>query len=243
MKQPEVTVCIPWRPSPSRMKAYDRVRGYWAKYFPRWPVITADSDGEIFSLARARNAAVAQATTDVVVIADADTLPLLKNVRAAVADPVGICWPFTQYRVLAMDYVDAPLAKLATVKPLNSWDGEGVLGVGGVIVCTTKEYWRLGGQPPEFVGWGWEDTTWSYVVRTLSTAKRIEGPVFAFEHNRDSVDGYMQAVADSPGWNRDIHRNKELAVPYRNADGRPWLMREILRRRDEGKMWPYVGFG
>ena len=225
------TVCIPWRPSPSRMAAYTRVRAFWAEQFPDWPVITADSDTAIFSLSRARNAAVAQATTDVVVISDADTLPTPINIARAVADPVGICWPFTRYRLLSHQYLNSPFEKLATVPHLNQWGGDGVAGVGGCMVATTKEYWRLGGQPPEFIGWGHEDTAFTYVVEVLSTTRRIKGDIYAFEHNTGAADGYIGAKADTPGWDRDLNRNEAHMAIYRRARGRAWLMREVIRAR------------
>ena len=234
------TVCIPWRPSPSRMKAFDRVMQFWER--TNWPVVTADSDTEIFSLAQARNNAVAKADTDVVVINDADTIPTMSNVLTAVADPVGICWPFTHYRLIDPKYLDTPFHRLPGAPHINTWDGEGIAGVGGCIVATTDEYWRLGGSPPEFIGWGWEDTAFTYIVRTLSQAHRVDGNIYAFEHNTGNNGQYLDTKADSPGWDRDNQRNKTLAQPYYNADGRPWLMREILRRRDAGAMWPYVGF-
>jgi hypothetical protein len=214
------------------------VQEFWAR--TRWPVVTADSETSIFSLAQARNNAVAQAQTEVVVICDADTIPDLRNVRAAVTDPVGICWPFMHYRILDIEHVDTPFNKLSSVPHLNAWDGEGGQGVGGCLVCTTEEYWRLGGQPPEFIGWGYEDTAFVLIVETLSTVKRLPGNIYAFEHNANA-EAYSGAKADSPGWDRDPGRNRHLCDGYQNAAGRPWLMREVLRRRDAGAMPPYVG--
>jgi hypothetical protein len=207
---------------------------FWAQYFPRWPVITADSDTEIFSLAQARNNAVHQATTDVVVICDADTVPEVRNVRAAVADPSGVCWPFDQYRIISPEYLHIPFRRLAGVPILNTWDGDGIAGVGGCLITTRREFWRLGGQPPEFIGWGWEDTAFTAIVSTLSQVKRLHGPVYAFEHNTNAAS-YGGAKADSPGWDRDITRNEALMTPYQNANGRQWLMREVLRLRQEGE--------
>src|SRR6516164_736816 len=108
--QPEATVVIPWRPSPSRLAAYRRVREFWR--LVNWPIVTADSDTEVFSLSQARNNGVRQADTPIVVISDADTIPPPANVTAAVADPTGVCWPFTRYRVLAAEYIDVPFDEL-----------------------------------------------------------------------------------------------------------------------------------
>lgn len=234
------TVCIPWRPSPSRLAPFARVMQFWER--TGWPVITADSDTEIFSLAQARNNAVEQAATDVVVICDADTIPVMANIRRAVAEPEGVCWPFTRYRIISTDYLQTPFPKLRGVPIINGWDGEGIAGVGGCLVCTRDEYWRLGGQPPEFIGWGWEDTAFTCIVETLSVARRLRGNIYAFEHNTNA-ENYGGAKADSPGWDRDNARNRALCDTYANAQGRPWLMRELLRRRAAGAMQPYIGFG
>jgi SAM-dependent methyltransferase len=225
----QATVCIPWRPSPSRLAAFERVKKFWSMF--GWPVITADSDTEIFSLSQARNNAVRQATTDVVVVSDADTLVDPLNVLRAVADPAGVWWPFTKYRILKPEYLDTPLAQLAGVPYVNTWDGEGTAGVGGCMVASAKEWWRLGGQPPEFIGWGWEDVAFTLVVETLSRARRLRGHVYAFEHNTNA-ERYVGATADSPGWDRTWSANEPLMKPYTHARGRPWIMREFLQRRD-----------
>jgi glycosyltransferase involved in cell wall biosynthesis len=225
----KATVCIPWRPSPSRMAAFDRVQEFWAML--GWPVVTADSDTEVFSLAQARNNAVRKAKTEVVVVADADTLIDPLNVIRAVADPRGVWWPFTRYRVLDPKYLNEPLERLAELPAVNTWDGAGVAGVGGCLVTTRREWWRLGGQPPEFVGWGWEDVAFTVVVRTLSEVRRSVGHVYAFEHNTiASEDTYLDAVADSPGWDRDPDRNRHLYAPYGAADQCAWKMRALVNR-------------
>ena len=234
----DVTVCIPWRPSPARVPLYERVREFWDEV--GWPVVTADSDTEVFSLAQARNNAVRLADADVVVISDADTIPTLANVRQAVADPVGICWPFTNYRILDPRYLDVPFDQLAGCPIVNDWDGEGFVGVGGCLITTSKEFWRLGGQPPEFIGWGWEDTAFTYIAQTLSTVRRIDGHIYAFEHNTHA-EKYLDAKSDSPGWDRDNDRNIDLVKTYRAAIGRAWLMRELIKRRDNGAAPPYIG--
>ncbi|MBV8292080.1 MAG: glycosyltransferase family 2 protein, partial [Mycobacterium sp.] len=56
------------------------MRRFWAETFPDWPVITEDSDTEIFSSSQARNNAVRKAATEIVVVADADTIPEADNV-------------------------------------------------------------------------------------------------------------------------------------------------------------------
>jgi N-terminal domain of galactosyltransferase len=206
------TVCIPWRPSPSRMKPYDRVRRFWAETFPDWPVITEDSDTEIFSLSRARNNAVRKAATEIVVVADADTIPEADNVVRAVADPTGVTWPFTTWRLIPAEHVDTPLDEFPRIPTLIDPHA-----TGGVMVTTADEYWRLGGHPEEFHGWGYEDQAFQYVAQALSECRRIPGAAYSIDHQ-----------ADSPAWTRDVTRNAGLVMLYRIAADKPQLMREIV---------------
>jgi hypothetical protein len=219
----KATVAIPWRPTPSRMKPYECVRRFWAQHFPDWPVITADSDTEIFSLSQARNNAVRQVTTDVVVLCDADTIPPAESVLIAVADPVGITWPHEIWRLIPPEYADRRFEDFPKAPPLVNYAD----GLGGCIVVTTQEYWRLGGMPEEFQGWGYEDKAFHAVAVTLSTFRRIGGVAYSIEHNT------KLRAADSPGWSRDPYRNRAQFRPYEKAAGKPELMAEWLRIRYE----------
>ncbi len=65
------------------------------------------------------------------------------------------------------------------------------------------------------------------ITMTLSSFRRIGGIAYSLEHN------VKLRQADSPGWNRNSQQNREKARPYENATNKPWLMRELLRIRDE----------
>lgn len=220
---PEVTVLIPWRPSPSRLKPYECVRRWWAEFFPDWPVITADSETDIFSLSQARNNACRQAETDIVVFCDADTIPPLEGIKAAVQNPVGITWPHKMWRLIPPEYAEKPWHTFDSAPALSEYPN----GLGGVMICTRDEYWRLGGQPEEFCGWGHEDRAFHCVVNTLSTFHQIGGIAYSIEHNQ------RLRVADSPDWHRDSRRNQEIVKPYEIANGDPALMKLLLEIRYE----------
>ncbi len=205
------------------MRPYECVRRYWAENFPEWPVITADSKTEIFSLSQARNNAVRQAQTDVIVTADADTIPPSESVRIAVADPVGITWPHASWRLIPADYAGKPFQEFPNAPILIDYPD----GLGGCMVAAADEYWRLGGQPEEFEGWGHEDRVFHMIAQTLSTFRRIGGIAYSIEHN------VKLRQADSPGWNRNSRQNREKARPYEAACGKPWLMRQLLKIRAE----------
>ena len=229
----DVTVCIPWRPSPSRLAPFRRVMEFWQQ--TGWPIVTADSDTEIFSAAQARNNAVRQAETETVVLCDADTIPPMDNVLAAVADPSGVTYLHDTWRLLPAKWADKPLGEFSNAPVLKEFTASFC----GAIVTTTSEYWRLGGQPEEFEGWGYEDTAFHLGVLRLSTFRRMPGITYSFEHNKS--DG----SADTPGWSRDFDRNKELFEQYRakqdsdlfarysNAENRELLMRELIKIRED----------
>lgn len=209
-----VAVCIPWRPSKRREPPYRRVREFWEA--TGWPIYTADSDSRIFSASQARNNAVRQADAEVVVVADADSIPPMKNVKAAVQNPQGFIWPFT--RTLIIDGCwTGPLSKARVQKEYD--------GIGGVTICHRSEYLRVGGQPEEFYGWGYEVMAFHVIAQTLSTTQRIPGVLYSLNHNNE--DGR----SDSPCWDRDRTDNEVLLKPYLNAMRRPWLMRELLSGR------------
>lgn len=199
------------------------MRRYWADNFPDWPVIEADSDTKIFSLSQARNNACRQVETDIVVFCDADTIPPTESVKIAVADPVGVTWPHAIWRLIPAEYAEKPFNTFPNAPALVEYPN----GLGGVMVCTTEEYWRIGGQPPEFEGWGHEDRAFHIVAMTLSSFRRIGGVAYSIEHNQ------RLRVADSPEWHRDSRRNEDLMKPYEAASDNPWLMRELLKLRDE----------
>src|SRR6185369_15027877 len=102
-------VCIPWREGPGRLLAFTRCINYWNRH--GFNVITADSDpSQPFLCNQARNNAVRQANSAVVVIADGDTLPehyaLVVTAIQLVADGVyDMVWPFTVYRHIDAEWV------------------------------------------------------------------------------------------------------------------------------------------
>ena len=198
------TVCIPWRPSPSRMAPYRRVVQFWQQ--TGWPIVSADSDTQIFSAAQARNNAVRQAETETVILCDADTIPPMDNVLTAVTDPVGVTYLHEIWRLIPADWTDKPISEFPNAPVLKEFTASFC----GAIVTTATEYWRLGGQPEEFEGWGYEDTAFHLVVLAQSTFRRMPGVTYSFEHN--DRDGN----ADTPGWSRDFDRNKERFELYRN---------------------------
>jgi hypothetical protein len=176
---PDVTVAIPWRQQLDRIKPYKRVTAFWTHH--GFPIVTADSNPTLaFSLAEARNNAVAKVTTPLVIVADADTIPDIGAVHAALANENGVTWPFHQYRHIPNEYADK-----------------------ADLMTTFDEYWRLGGMDERFDRrWGYEDNAFHHVVTTLSTEHRIPGILFSFNHAAD-----REMTHDNPNRHRaDLYK-------------------------------------
>lgn len=214
MKHNDITVAIPWRPTPDRIPAYDYIRKYWAANgFDN--VIVIDSDPSApFHRAQARNRGVAAATTEKVILADADTITDIAAVNTAVAelDSTTIIYPHTQYRLIASSYIGAP--DLTTPPAIHTLEN----AQGGIIITTRTLYQQLGGMDERFdAQWGYEDAAFALTVNTLARARRINGMLISFEH---------RAVRDMTNKNPNKHRY----TLYELCNGRPELMRELIKR-------------
>jgi N-terminal domain of galactosyltransferase len=209
----EATVCIPWRPAADRMDAYARVTSFWKHH--GFPIVEADSTPALaFSISESRNRAVRQAETEIVIVADADTIPDIGAIAHALERSDGVTWPFTEYRHVAAGYVDQ--ADLMTAPPDKTYRNS----VGGIFICRRDTYWRLGGMDERFERrWGYEDNAFHAVASTLATVRREPGIVFSFNH---AVDGGRDLTTDNPNrWRHEL---------YKYATGKPQLMAELIKR-------------
>lgn len=222
----DVTVAIPWRATPSRVKPYQRVREFWASM--GFPVVTADSNPwRPFNRAQARNRAVAQVGTEYVVVADADSLPEKRAIVQALATVQGeVVLPFTANRVISAAWVDElDLAAAPTADgPLTSSDDVTGVGTGGVWVMRTVTWHYLGGMDERFVRWGGEDASFIALAATLAGARRVEGMLVAFDHDLDG---------DTRTPHVDPHL-KPVEAAYDLADGDPAAMEKLVNDTARG---------
>jgi hypothetical protein len=218
-----VTVIIPWRPTPSRLAAFEYVTGWYRQQLPDATILTVDSDDELFNLARARNLGVEQvagATSDeqVVVISDADTFPEPGALHAAIAAAATsglVHLPYTEYHWLGR----AGTADLLEGADPTACEFELVRGAcSGVYVTTPATWWAHGGQDERFRGWGFEDAAWYIAHGTLLGAppRRHDGRVFAMHHETQVREGVQYDL------------NAALADRYRAAEGDADAMRQLV---------------
>ena len=220
---PDVTVCLPWRATPDRIPAHDRCVKFWADNGFR--VIESDSNPtEGWLCNEARNNAVRQADSDIVVIADADTLPdSIDQVREAITmianGHADIVWAFDVYRHIPGRYVDTDDLSKATI------DQEYRHGSpGGIIVANVEKFWEIKGFDEKFErgAWGFDDEAFMLAARTLLKTARLPGIIWSFNHG---VTEYVTGTRDLS----DNNPNKARAKLFQFADGKPDVMRALLK--------------
>lgn len=215
-----VEVVIPWRPAPSRVGPFERVSAWYRAHLPEAQLRTIDTADDVFVLAACRNAAMRTAAEGaVVVIADADTIPEIEPLRAAIRAARGsrrVQLPYDEYRWLGATG-SAQLA--AGEEPIRCTAEQIVRGAcSGVYVTTAATWFGHGGQDESFRGWGFEDAAWYLAHETLLGAPpdRHPGRVYALHHVPERREG------------TGYDANSARMARYRAADGDPDAMARLV---------------
>lgn len=211
------TICIPWRGGPGREEIREQVIKFYTLHLPEYPIVYADSGHPEFNRAASRNRAVDKATTDIVIVLDADTFVHPERMRAAVeaAQYGGLHYPFTIFCPIELDTVPH-LFDLRFPTARRGWRA-----TGGVFITSKQTWWELGGQDENFLGWGGEDDAFFTVASTLSYVTRQPGVVCPVNHDAQRRD-------ECPHWEQSGQR---MDV-YRALRRHPDLMSEFIRTHD-----------
>lgn len=190
-----VIVILPWRAQPTRLDAFERVMDWYRNHLPEAVIRTVDTDDRPFNLARCRNVGVDEAADldaeGVVIINDADTIPSIEPLRAAIegARTSGLVHlPYDEYHWLGA----SGTAQFRAGVPLDDCDFELVRGACSGVYVTTPATWRAhGGQDERFRGWGFEDAAWYLAHGTMlgEAPRRESGRVFALHHEPQERSG------------------------------------------------------
>ena len=215
----DITVCFPWRPQPDRMDAYHTCKTYWRSH--GFNTVEADSDPtRPFVCNEARNNAARLADTDIIIIADADTVPEnIKQINTAVerikSNESDVVYPFTLYRYIPPEWTDK--TAYLSIAPII---GETYNSPGGMIVTTQDSFWSINGFDPRFIpgASGFDDTAFMLAAQTLLATSRIYGTVYSFDHPVSVIRDYGD---DNP--------NKTRYSLYEYATQDPALMRELVK--------------
>lgn len=187
-----------------------------------WPVIEAVGPSP-WVKADAVRRALPRADAEVLVIHDADVLVMPLMLRAAVhAVETGATWAVPHG---AVHRYDAPSTRAFIegrhdhVVTLARRPYRGLAG-GGIVVLRRDVYEDCP-LDPRFVGWGGEDEAWGWALETLHGApRRFEVQLVHLWHPH--ATGHRNPQRPQRLESNVLHR------AYRNARGRPELMRELV---------------
>lgn len=218
-----VLVAIPWRPQPHREYAHEITVQRYRDLLSDADIIDVDTDHDPFCLAACRNRGVRIAENsgyDVVVIADADTLPEARPLRTAIEQSAYsrfVHLPYTEYRSLRQDGTEQMLAGVP-LEDCNHFRVDGACS--GVYVTSSATWWSCGGQDERFRSWSPEDAAWLYAHRTLlGDPVRHEGRVYSLHHESPVKTG------------RDFEDGYALIYRYQQAEGDPAAIRALIAER------------
>lgn len=172
-----VAVVIPWRNTDEwRHAVMEHVVEHYQRELPIDELHLVDAGGSTFNRAASKNLGVARTSSELLVIADADTLVPGANLRAALdfARTSSMVVPFDS--LIGLDKRATQHVLSLDVEPFVDWRSHAPMNVeldwqqrsdGGVNVCTRAAFEQAGGFDERFVGWGFEDTTFSLSLSTL----------------------------------------------------------------------------
>lgn len=219
----DVTVAVPFRGGRLDREIHaDYVTARLRQMLPDAEHLLVDSPGE-FSRAAARNEAVRQAASDVVVLCDADTLPEPEPLRDAVAGAAGdgrLHLPYTRFRGLSPEGTLAVYAR--GVDPLDApVEDESMRPIGGVWVIRADAWWAAGGMDERFRRWGFEDDAfWAAAGCLLGAPVRHEGTITHL-HHASAADTRTQAYRANRARYQQYARARRDPVAMRRLVGLP----------------------
>lgn len=183
----KIGLIIPWRPTPTRLKAFFAVRKWYETNLPDIEIFYADRPGDKWNAAASRNDGVKRAQEahcDVIIINDADTLPeiepLMEAIEQCKTDGL-IHSPYTKCKYLDIEMSelyysgrDIKLLKHTLFSPAK----------GGIWVCTPEAWWSVYGMDEKFQQWGPEDAALDISHRIIKGVPLVphEGYIYCLGH-------------------------------------------------------------
>jgi GT2 family glycosyltransferase len=235
MRDPKVVVLVPLRldeADPARAKAWDFTREHLESF--GWPIYTADSVGpwkraEAINRAAREADMVSDASWDIAVIADADTIHLPQDLRSGVVlaaklqtlvIPWRTRWKLSQagtqrfyehgipgYTAEDLDRKDRTRTRMPPKVR------------GGTTIVPRNVWGRVGGFDEGFVEWGHEDVAFRIAAATLTPGRINElfGTIWHLWHPRNINHDHR-------------HDNDTRLGQYNEADGSKIRMLDLLNK-------------
>lgn len=217
----DVVVLVPRRPDPWRDKLWRLVASELDRSGADWPIHEGLSiEGRFNRSAAINEAAAAAGAWDVAVILDADTVPEVDQVTAAIdiAARGQLAMAHDLFRSLSSRGTRRVLAgRCSPAAAQQRWD---LANTYSSCLCVGRELWEtVGGFDERFEGWGYEDVGFYMTCEALAGVERVKGPVHHLWHPRSS-----EKRPEDPQY----RANRALSKQYRALRGDGEGMRRFL---------------
>lgn len=244
MAEYEVGVIVPYRGSEDRDPLWEYTRNWWEHWIAgsqaldtRAILVESDHSGEMFNRSAARNQAReklrALGDANMLIIADADTIPNANALHAALdivitSEDWVLPYGEDRYYNLSREHTAEILAHQAdSGEPISDDEWEHKLtATSGCLVMPARAFDRVGGYIEQFTGWGYEDDAMRLALDTVwGRHQRIESYICHLWHPAPEA-----ARFDQP----HIVRNRKLVRRVARGRGNKRAMLRALEsvRRD-----------
>lgn len=216
-----VQVVVPFNPGvEDRDRNWAWLRARWETRHPDWPIVEAACERP-WAKGVALAEAVARSTADILVVIDAD-LWCDSAAEAVEAVAAGEPWAIPHRLVHRLNprATNAVLAGGDFISKPQTWVQKPYIGVegGGAVVLPRQTALDIP-IDPRFVGWGGEDISWGWALRTLAgPPTRMAGDLWHLYHQPQTRRSRR----------RGSHASELLAGRYRQALNDPVAMRALI---------------
>lgn len=214
---------------PARVEALRWITNRYRRLHPDWEIHHGHCRGE-WSKGTAVADGLARTDADVLVIADGDSFvpDLTEAVDLVCGGEPWVVPHRTVYR-LGRNTSRAVLEGTDPVPRRAGCDRRPYVGPpgGGIVAITRDAYNAVGGIDPRYLGWGGEDVSFGWALRTLVGHEcRLNAPLFHLWHPHAAP-----MLRGSP-------ESEALVAQYTEAMGVPRLMRAVIKGRDpDPEVW------
>lgn len=239
----KVSILVPFRDvDGTRSEPWNFVRERLERLYPEAEIVVASDDGqEPFHKTAALNKAAAQATGDVFVIYDSDTLvdidALRETVAAVEATPMRWALPYRMKIKLNAEtsrvILDAGVDWGGTVELRGQQESRTSFNAAPPLVVSRQAWETVRGMDERFRGWGYEDTAFASSLDVLCgrAMPQRRNEALHLNHAREGVSGNDLW----PGQTLEEKKfNIRLNSRYRAARSLQ-AMHALLEERDDGR--------
>ena len=220
----KVSILVPFKSfgDTDRDLNWSWIRARFESLHPEWELCVGESD-QPFNRGAAINHAASQASGDIFYISDADCFVYPEQAEVAVrwaseapgAVVAATRWVALERTITWQVRTSAHDFRFASEPP--AWCD--VVGtVSGCVAVSRESFEAVGGYPPGFDGWGFEDNCFWYALETLvAQGRRLEGDMWHLWH-------LSARDPESP----QFKHNERLNELFGNAYGKPDEMRRLI---------------